>query len=141
MLLIKVDQGEELPIMKKEIISISDYFFQLSPLSDGGIEIMKLISNSKVNLEKEKYNFDINDKCFTLGRDSNCNISFPGDKAFSKIQATFSYNLDRKCWCLRDGTKDKPSTNGTWLYAAHSYEIKDNTMFRVGNSKILITYQ
>lgn len=87
----------------------------------------------------------------TVGRDSKCNIPFVGDKAFSKIQTTFIFDKEMNAWKIKDGCREKASTNGTWyflififnyrIFAAHSYEISDKTIFRVGNSKLLISYQ
>lgn len=96
---------------RKEILSISDYFFQLNPLADK-LEILRLANKNLPN--SEKFTFDISQEIVTIGRDSKCNIYFNGDKAFSKIQTTFTYDRDMKCWKIKDGTEDKPSTNGTW---------------------------
>jgi len=42
-----------------------------------------------------------------------------GDKAFSKIQTTFMFDKEMNCWKVKDGTREKNSTNGTW----YDYEI------------------
>lgn len=65
------------------------------------------------------------------------------DKSFSRIQTTFIYDNNINCWFICDGKvthqgEMKPSTNGTWIYAYHSFEISDETIFRIGNSKIKI---
>jgi hypothetical protein len=91
-------------------LSISDYFFQLTP-SPEKIEIHKLASKNAQN--SEKFNFE-NSQIITIGRDSNCNISFVGDKAFSKIQTTFTFDREMNAWKIKDGSKEKSSTNGTW---------------------------
>jgi hypothetical protein len=49
-----------------------------------------------------------------MGRDSKCNINFPGDKSFSKTQLSIKYDSLSKSWILKDGIDNKPSTNGTW---------------------------
>lgn len=140
MVLIKLES--EFFIQKKEIISISDLFFQVCPSNSGTLEIKKLNTKpNSQNQEKEKYFFESAEKTVTIGRDSHCNIALNGDKGSSKIQTTFSFDTEANLWKMFDGTKDKPSTNGTWLYAAHSFEIKNKTVLRVGNSKLLLTYQ
>ncbi len=96
---------------RKEILSISDYFFQLTP-SPEKLEIHKLASKNAQN--SEKYSFYNSQEMITLGRDSKCNISFVGDKAFSKVQTTFIYDKEMNSWKIKDGTKEKNSTNGTW---------------------------
>jgi hypothetical protein len=92
-------------------LSISDYFFQLTPSQDK-IEIHKLASKNAQN--SEKFIFENSQEFITIGRDSKSNISFIGDKAFSKIQTTFTYNKDMNAWKIKDGCKEKNSTNGTW---------------------------
>jgi len=101
-------------LTRKEILSISDYFFQLNPLSEK-LEIHRL-ANKHLPVS-EKYVFDSSQEIVTIGRDSKCNIYFNGDKAFSKIQTTFVYDKDLKVWKIKDGTEDKTSTNGTWYYS------------------------
>lgn len=96
---------------RKEILSISDYFFQITPLSDK-IEIIKLAN--KTSQSSEKYTFENSQLIVSIGRDSKCSIFFSGDKAFSKVQTTFIYDIDLKFWRIKDGSEDKPSTNGTW---------------------------
>lgn len=98
---------------RKEILSISDYFFQLNPLPDK-LEIHKLANKNSQN--SEKFIFENSQEIITIGRDSKCNVFFNGDKAFSKIQTTFIYDKDLKVWRIKDGSQDKPSTNGTWYY-------------------------
>jgi hypothetical protein len=65
-------------------------------------------------------------------------MAYPGDKSFSKIQATLIYDSEKKIWKLKDGA-DKPSTNGCWVYATHSFEIVDSSIFQFGNSKFRLT--
>lgn len=98
---------------RKEILSISDYFFQLNPLPDK-LEIHRLANKNSPN--SEKFVFETSQEIVTIGRDSKCNIYFNGDKAFSKIQTTFFYDKDLKVWKIKDGQEDKPSTNGTWYF-------------------------
>jgi len=58
----------------------------------------------------------------------------------AKVQATISYDSENKTWKLKDGSIEKPSTNGCWIYAIHSFEIHDNTIFQLGNSRFKIVY-
>jgi len=98
-------------INRKEILSISDYFFQLTPGQEK-LEIHKLASKNAQN--SEKFTFENSQEIITIGRDAKCNISFVGDKAFSKIQTTFNYDKDMNAWKIKDGCREKSSTNGTW---------------------------
>jgi hypothetical protein len=137
---IKIDSNTEFSIIKKEILFLSETYFQITPLENNQIEVQNL---GKFNNDNEalKYVFDTNEyKFVTIGRDSNCSLSYPDDKSFSKIQATLNYDHDKKCWKIRDGSINKPSTNGCWIYATHSYEIYDNFLFSViGNAYLKIT--
>lgn len=92
-------------------MSISDYFFQLTPTQDK-IEVHKLASKNAQN--SEKFSFDNSQEIFTIGRDAKCDVSFVGDKAFSKIQTTFTFDKEMNAWKIKDGSGDKNSTNGTW---------------------------
>lgn len=76
------------------------------------LEIHKLANKNSQN--SEKYTFENSQEIVTIGRDSKCNVFFNGDKAFSKIQTTFTYDKDLKVWKIKDGSIDKQSTNGTW---------------------------
>ena len=123
------------------------------------IEVKKLAS--KNTQTSQTFIFD-NTKEITIGRDSKCDIPFVGDKAFSKIQTTLMFDKDLNCWKIKDGSRNKNSTNGTWylfvhfyllnfvfnlfyfislrVFANHSYEIFDKLTFRVGNSKMMISF-
>lgn len=72
----------------------------------------------------------------TIGRDKKCTIVFEGNKSFSRINCTIEYDKELSYWKLMDGGKGKSSTNGTWIFAAHSYEIQEGTVFKIGNSKL-----
>lgn len=140
---IKLRSEYFLPLLKKEIILLDELYFQLIPHSDGKLEMINLgmarVSENKKEAEIcNKYIFEKNEyKTVTIGRDPKCTVSFPGDKSFSKIHTTIEYDIDKSYWKIKDGS-DKPSTNGTWLFANHSFEIIDSTIFQFGTSHFLI---
>ncbi len=137
---IKVDPKADFIIYKKEIFLLSESYFQITPIQSGLIEIQNLGGNIKEN-DSGKYTYDPEDtRSITIGRDKKCTMAFSWDKSFSKIQTTISYDYENKVWKLRDGNGDKPSTNGCWVYAIHSFEIQDNTVFQLGNSRFRLTY-
>jgi len=75
-----------------------------------------------------------------VGRDVSCDISYKEDKSFSRVHACFIYDENIGLWRLIDGNeKGKPSSNGTWIFASHSYEIKDGTIFKIGKSTLKIS--
>ena len=73
-----------------------------------------------------------------LGRSKDCDFFFPKDKSFSRIQTTFQFDDDKKEWTVIDGNENKSSTNGTWIFATHSFLIKNEMTVEVLNSKIII---
>ncbi len=112
----------------------------MTPLQEGGLEIQNLGTSNKESEGPIRYSFDKHEyKTVTVGRDSKCSISYPNDKSFSKVQATFIQDSENKIWKLKDGTSDKTSTNGSWVYATHSYEVVDKTVFQFGNSRMRIS--
>jgi hypothetical protein len=146
---IRICTNNPYPVTTKEVILLNDYYFQLNPYSDGKLEMSdvgfasnadkKRTDNNNNNTNNSKYLFDSNENdCVTIGRETKCTISFPNDKSFSKVHTTISYIPNKNYWLLKDGDNDKPSTNGTWIYASHSYEINDNTIFQFGNSNFII---
>ena len=129
------------------MIVIGDYYFQINSINFSKIEIQNLGCNEHNSTESfnnfniKKYTFDSNEyKNITIGREKNCSISFEGNKSFSRIHTTFIYDDLIKKWKMKDGTVNQSSTNGTWIFAVHTYEIKNNFSFRVGESKLKISY-
>ena len=135
LLYIKLSDNYNLPLKQKEIISAGNIIFQITPIENNKIEIIDL---SQKNSEHEsKKIFDPNNiKEVTIGRDKNCNFSFPKDKSFSRHQTTFSFDDNNKEWIIIDGNNNKCSTNGTWVFATHSFIIKDQLIVEILNSKI-----
>jgi hypothetical protein len=140
---IRINNTNPIPVIKKEIILLNDIYFQLVPYPDGKLEMFNLGQASAQDKRKEgevitKYSFEKTDKQITIGRDSRCTVAFTNDKSFSKINSILIYDSDKNTWTLKDGDGERSSTNGTWLYASHSYEIHDNTQFIFGTSTFLI---
>ena len=135
LLYIKLSNNYNLPLKQKEIISAGNIIFQITPIENNKIEIIDLSKKHSDNESKKI--FDPNDiKEVTIGRDKNCSFSFPKDKSFSRYQTTFSFDDDKKEWIIIDGNKNKSSTNGTWVFAIHSFIIKDQLIVEILNSKI-----
>jgi hypothetical protein len=131
--LVRLDK--QYPLSKKQIVKIGDIYFQVTP-GDDSIEIQEIDAKSPQN--KKKHKFRIQDSPLTIGRNKQCNVAFPDDKSFSRVHCNIVYDISFKMWIVRDG-QDRPSTNGTWLYAQHSYEIQNGTVFRVHNSVFKLT--
>ena len=68
---------------------------------------------------------------------AGCSIQFD-DFSLSRKQCSITYD---KNWILMDGDGNKASTNGTWysynqlrLFVEDFFEIKDNMIFKAGQS-------
>ena len=137
-LFIKLKNEKKLVFNQKELISAGDAIFQITPLENNYLEIIHLekkYGNNQIN----KKTFDgIKNKRITLGRNKECDFSFPRNKSFSRYQATFIYDENKKEWSIIDGVENKSSTNGTWIFGTHSFIIKEEMLVEILNSKILI---
>ena len=69
-----------------------------------------------------------------IGRDISCNIIMD-DSLLSRVHCTIEYN-DEEGWVIYDGkinddeSKNKPSTNGTWLYLIEEIPIEEGLIFK-----------
>lgn len=89
--------------------------------------------------ESKNFFFYIKDtKKIIIGRDKRADVKLDYDKSFSKIQATLTYDEKIRKWVFKDGGDKGASRNGSWLFAAHGYELKDDLIIRVSNKKLLI---
>ncbi len=135
----KLNSNLKYPITKNQKILLSEHLFDVSPSQDEKLEIIVINGNAdnKDNSVK-RLTFDSNDtNKITIGRDKSCTIALK-DKGFSKIHSSLLWNSENKVWEIKDGNEDKPSTNGTWIYAESSFEIVDETIIEVGSSKLKI---
>ena len=137
-LFIKLNNKNRFILNKKELIFTGNVIFQVTPLKDNCLEIINL---SKKNFNNcNRYVVDgFNKKTITIGRNKDCDFSFPKDKNFSRFQTTIEFDEEIKKWSIIDGYKDKDSTNGTWLFGIHSFKINNEMIVEILNSKIKIT--
>ena len=69
-----------------------------------------------------------------IGRDISCNI-IVDDSLLSRVHCTIDYS-EEEGWVIYDGSidedenKNKPSTNGTWLFLIEESEIYDGLIFK-----------
>ena len=138
-LFIKLSGNVNLPLKQKEIISAGNLLFEVTPIEDGCLQIVNL--SKKDSKEENKKLFDPTKvQEVTIGRGADCNFSFVKDKSFSRIQTTFCYDENTKEWTIIDGSKTKSSTNGTWVFGTHSFEIKDQMIAEILTSKVKFTF-
>ena len=81
----------------------------------------------------------IKTKEITIRRDPKCTFAFPKDKSFSRCQTTFIFEEQENTWRIIDGSKTKSSTNGTWTFGTHSFEIKDQMTVEILTTKVKFT--
>ena len=137
-LFVKLSGNNSLLLRQREIISAGNVIFQVTPIEDNKLEIVNL--SNKEGSERKKDVFDPNStKEITIGRDSNCTLSFPKDKSFSRVQTTFVFEEDENMWKIIDGSKSKSSTNGTWAFGTHSFEIRDQMTVEILTTKVKFT--
>ena len=136
-LYVKLSNGYNLPLKQKEIISAGNIIFQVSPIENNNLEVVNL---SKQNLSvSPKQTFDASSKKeVTIGRNKDCDFSFPNNKSFSRIQTTFEFDEENQEWIIIDGSRTKSSTNGTWVFCTHSFPIKNKMIVEVLNNRIQI---
>ena len=134
-LFVKLSGNYSHNVTQKEIISAGNVIFQVSPLDNNKIEIGNL--SRKEGNDNQKLIFDPTTvKEVTIGRDSKCTFSFPKDKSFSRCHTTFTWDEGEHVWKIIDGSKNKSSTNGTWVFGTHSFQIQDQMVVEILTSKI-----
>ena len=134
----KISIGEKFPIKEKEIISAGNIIFLISKVNDNNLEIVNLSKKELSPMPKQLFDAS-RQKIVKIGRNKDCDFSFPKDKSFSRIQTTFEYDEELKLWNIYDGNKVKSSTNGTWIFGTHSFELKGEMTFKILNSTINIS--
>ena len=85
--------------------------------------------------QTEPYFFNLKQfKRIYIGRDISCNI-IVDDSLLSRVHCTIDYS-EEEGWVIYDGridedeNKNKPSTNGTWLFLIEESEIYDGLIFK-----------
>ena len=136
-LFIKLTGNINLPLKQKEIISAGNIIFQISPIENNHLEIVNLSKQSLSMIPKQTFDAS-SKKEVTIGRNKDCDFSFPNNRSFSRTQTTFEYDEENQEWIIIDGSRTKSSTNGTWVFCAHSFPIKDKMIFEVLNYRVQI---
>ena len=137
-LYIKLGKGYNLPLKQKEIISAGNIFFQVTPVDNNHLEIVNLSKQSLSLVPKQTFDAS-SKKEVTIGRNKDCDFSFPNNKSFSRTQTTFEYDEENQEWIIMDGSRVRSSTNGTWVFCTHSFVIKDKMIVEVMNNIIQIS--
>ena len=136
-LYIKINHDNNFALKQKELIFIGNILFQASPIGNN-LEIANLSQENKTSVQKQTFDAS-SKKEVTIGRGKTCDLAFPDNKSFSRIQTTFEYDEENKEWNIIDGSKLKSSTNGTWILCTHSFQIKNVTEIEIMNHRLKIT--
>ena len=136
-LYVKLTNGYSLPLKQKEIISAGNIIFQVSPLENKSLEVVNLSKQSLSMIPKQTFDAS-SKKEVTIGRNKDCDFSFPNNKSFSRIQTTFEFDEENQEWVIIDGSRNKSSTNGTWVFCTHSFPVKNKMIVEVLNNRIQI---
>ena len=109
----------------------------MTPIENNHIEIANL-SNQDASIPPKQAFDPSSKKEVTIGRNKNCDFSFPGNKSFSRIQTTFEFDEESQKWIIIDGSRTRSSTNGTWVFCSHSFHVKDKMIVGILNNIIQI---
>lgn len=135
---LKLTNNNSFPIMQKEILSAGNIIFLVTPLENDALEIVNLSKKEVSPIPKQIFE-PSNKKEVTIGRNKECDFSFLNDKSFSRIQTRFEFDEEKKIWIMYDGNKNKPSTNGTWIFGTHSIPLKGTMIFKILNYNFKIS--
>ena len=136
-LYVKLTNGYSLTLEQKEIIFVGNIIFQISPIENNHLEITNLSNQDASIPPKQTFN-PSSQKEVTIGRNKNCDFSFPDNKSFSRIQTTFEFDEESQKWVIIDGSRTRSSTNGTWVFCSHSFHVKDKMIVGILNNIIQI---
>jgi len=115
-------------------ISKSKYINRFSTQDlDQEFLILKFLDGPK---ESQVFTFSPSDQLeVKIGRAKKCHIKFDEEglpNSISRSQCSFKY-FDG-FWYICDGSNNKPSANGTWIFAHKFHEIKCGSIFKIGQS-------
>lgn len=127
---IKISNEYPLKILNKEIIQIGKTIIEINSMPNGLLSVTNL-SNNNFNTF-----YHPNQKEITIGRSNKCNIFLPEEKEISKVQCTLDYISAFSCWFLKDGHENKPSSNGTWLFALNEYPLYNKMNVRIDDNQV-----
>ena len=136
-LYIKLTKGYNLTLEQKEIIFVGNIIFQVSPIENNHLEITNL-SNKDASIPSKQAFDPSSKKEVTIGRNKNCDFSFPENKSFSRTQTTIEFDEESQKWVIIDGSRTRSSTNGTWVFCSHSFHVKDKMIVGILNNIIQI---
>jgi hypothetical protein len=95
------------------------------------------ITIEQKNKNKHIYRFTSDESPITIGR-HNCKVNMDSN-SISKIHCTLEYNINTNFWQISDGSGDKISLHGIWLWIVNKIEISCETQIKLGNNIFSLT--
>jgi len=77
-----------------------------------------------------------------IGRTPDCDIKV-NDKLLSKVQSYVKLQVEADGswqWVLHDGVRQKPSTNGTWIYINDDLPVFDGMVFKANQTIFSVNF-
>jgi len=110
------------------VVQINEGKGHPADLETGGSIALKFLEGPKAD---QRFTFNASDSPIIIGRTEQCKIRF-AENTLSRNQCRVFYKNSN--WILCDGLEGKPSTNGTWLFVDDFYKIKNQMVFKAGQT-------
>lgn len=122
-------------LKSKIYLIVNDIYFSVAPVNDFQLQLILL--KNKYCQTNSTFLFNPKQKPeVVLGRDKCCDVRMNWGKNFSKFHATFIWDEFLEQWKIIDGGKKGASINGVWIFTTKSFEIHDECILRIENSKV-----
>ena len=102
------------------------------------VRTLKTRNNTiEISFNDKTYKFPKEKSEITIGRDKNCDIVLLNERDVSRIQTSIYFDFKEDDWFIIDGSKEKESTNGTWLTLMNTTEIYDNMILEIFGERFI----
>ena len=102
------------------------------------VRTLKTRNNTiEISFNDKNYKFPKEKSEITIGRDKNCDIVLLNERDVSRIQTSIYFDFKEDDWFIIDGSKEKESTNGTWLTLMNTTEIYDNMILEIFGERFI----
>ena len=103
--------------------------------SDGRPNLVLLFPEE--NGEGKVYRITPDDSPCSIGRSVKCKLRFP-ESSLSRVQCEVRF-VDG-AWVIVDGDGEKPSKNGTWIFAEQEVPLADGSLIKAGSCLFRISF-
>ena len=103
------------------------------------IRTIKTRNNTlEISYNDKNFKFPKEKKIITIGREKKCDIILLNEKDVSRIQTSIYFDEKEDDWFIIDGSKEKESTNGTWLTIIYTTEIYNNMILEIFGERFIL---